>query len=161
MKTLIVAIGLFSAFSAVAGQPFEVEFDGAGQFDADRVYSGIFTATGAINTQGTVIDSPAFTGAAIHLTRTMVTSDGESIVLKVNANHVSGAHVIPAWCPPPSSIPPETFLFPQSGNWEVVAGSGKYSQFQGTGSWVTWVVLAAIGQPVAAYDCMVGTVHTL
>jgi len=86
----------------------------------------------------------------------MTTPDGNSIVLEINANHVAGSNAVPTWCSPPETIPPGTFLFPESGNWRVLYGTGKFASVQGTGAWATWVSLVRVGQPVAASDCMAG-----
>jgi hypothetical protein len=154
---LIAAVALLSGSLVMASPPVEVRIDSGGQFDINRIYSGAFSASGAINTQGTLTDSPRFSGQAIHVMRTMITSDRETLVLELNANHVKGWNVVPTWCLPPATIPSGTVLVPESGNWKVLSGTGKYAPLQGTGSWAAWVVFdPALGLPVSATDCMAG-----
>ena len=159
MKNLISAFLLLWGVQAVAGAPSAVWIDSAGEFDASRVYSGQFVASGAIDAQGTVADSPHFPGQSIHIIRTMVTSGGEYLVLEINANHVKGLNVVPDWCPAPETIPTGAVLVPESGNWRVLYGTGKYSALTGTGSFATWVVLdPAAVMPLSATECMDGGV---
>jgi hypothetical protein len=154
---LIASAGLLWGSLAMASPPVEVRIDSGGQFDINRIYSGAFSASGGFNTQGTVTDSPRFTGQAIHVMRTIVTSDRESVVFELNANHVKGWNVVPNWCAPPATIPSGTVLVPESGNWKVLSGTGKYAPLQGTGSWAAWVVVDPVqGLPVSATDCMAG-----
>jgi hypothetical protein len=156
-RILIAAVALLWGSSLMASPPVEVRIDSGGQFDINRIYSGVFSASGAITTQGTVIDSPRFTGQAIHVMRTLVTSDRETMVLELNASHIKGLHVVPTWCLPPATIPSGTVLVPESGNWKVLSGTGKYAPLMGTGSWASWVVFdPALGRPVSATDCMAG-----
>jgi hypothetical protein len=162
MKNLLAAIAFISSLQATASTPIDVWIDTAGQFDANRIYSGGFAASGAIEAQGSVTDAPRFTGAAIHITRTMITSDSEHLVFEINANHVKGLHAVPDWCPLPETIPSGTVLVPESGSWKVTYGTGKYAALKGTGSWAAWVVLdlsSGIPVPVSAYDCMQGKVQ--
>jgi len=162
MKLLIVAIALLLALPAAANPPVAVWIDTAGQFDANRQFSGVFTASGAIEAQGSVIDSPRFAGASIHITRNLTTSDNEHLVFEINANHVKGLHVVPDWCPPPETIPSGTVLVPESGNWKALYGTGNYAALKGTGSWAAWVVVSfesGIPAPVSANECMEGKVQ--
>ena len=160
MRSLIVAIALLWSLQAVAGTPMEVSIDTEGQFDANRIYSGTFIAVGAIDAQGSLVDSPRFSGAAIHITRTMLTSDGEYLGFDINANHVKGSQAVPSWCPPPETMPSGTVLVPESGNWMVLYGTGKYTTLKGTGSWASWVTLdLASGLPVSANECLDGKVQ--
>jgi hypothetical protein len=61
---------------AVANPPAAVWIDSQGTFDANRVFSGIFTASGGITDQGVETDSPIFVGRAVRITRLMTTSSG-------------------------------------------------------------------------------------
>jgi hypothetical protein len=160
VRTLTAVIAFLLSLPVSGSTPIEVWFDNAGTFDANRILSGVFTASGAFDAQGSQIDSPRFTGQAIHITRTMLTTDGEQLVIAVNANHVTGIRVVPVWCAPPETIPPGTLLFPESGNWRVLSGTGKFAGLNGTGSWASWVVFdPVLGLPVSATECMDGKVQ--
>jgi hypothetical protein len=160
MKNVLWTVVLLAAVPAVAGPPAPLWIQSSGAFDANRIYSGTFVGTGAISDRGTLVDSPNFKGAAIHVVRTMTTSGRESITLEINGNHVSGSYVLPTWCPPPAVIPAGTVLVAEGGNWRLLSASGKYAGLQGGGAWATWVVVdPALSQPLTASDCLSGQVH--
>jgi hypothetical protein len=160
MKKLILASAMLVGLPALASPPVEVWFETSGEFDANLILSGSFVSAGAFDEQGSLVDSPIFNGVSIHVTRTMTTSGGDIIVMEINGNHVTGSQVIPTWCAPPTSLPPGTFLFPESGNWRVLYGTGSHASLKGNGSWATWVAVdQATGSPRTANECMSGTVH--
>jgi hypothetical protein len=162
MKALILTVGLLTALPAAAERPMDLSIQSVGTFDAARVYSAVFTASGAIADQGNAIYYGVYTGEEVHITDLMTTSSGDYITLAINGNHVAGGENPPTWCPPPSAIPPGAVLRPQVGNWTVVTGTGKYSTFQGTGSWAAWVVFdVALSKPLWAKDCLTGHVHDI
>ncbi|MBO9716285.1 MAG: hypothetical protein J7507_05615 [Pseudoxanthomonas sp.] len=145
---------------AAWGAPKELEIRTKGQFDANLILTGSFTATGAINAQGTIADSPRFKGQSIHINRTMTTADGETILLAINSNHVVGTNTHEAdWCPRPETVPPGTELFPEVGNWTAKGGTGKYAALKGTGKWASWVVRDPNSRPLTAQECFSGQVQ--
>jgi hypothetical protein len=160
MKNVMFAVLLLLTFSAWASPPVAIRFESEGQFDPNLIYTATFTASGAIVNQGNLIDFPRYAGAAIHVNRTMNTSDGKTLIFRINANHVKGSRVVPTWCSPPATIPSGTFLVPETGDWELLSATGSYAALKGTGSWAAWVVIdPALGRPVAATDCMAGKVQ--
>jgi hypothetical protein len=160
MKRLIVALALLIALPVTAGPPEAVWMDVATTFDANRIASGTFTATGAISDQGTFVDTPKFVGAAIHLTRLLITAGGEYITIEINGNHVAGSNVPPTWCPAPPPVP-GTVLVPEFGTWRIISGTGPYATLQGTGAWATWVTASGAFQPLSAKECLSGLVQYL
>jgi hypothetical protein len=158
MKSSITAVVLLVTLPVAADKPRPLWIDSTGTFDANRVLSGSFTVSGAIDDHGTELDTPVFNGKAIHITRLMSTSGGEYITLAIDGNHVSGSNVPPTWCPqPPTS--PGTFLVPETGNWTIISGTGQYAMLQGAGAWGTWVTVDLSFRPLSAKECLVGQVH--
>lgn len=160
MKRLIAAILLLAALPVTAGPPVAVWMDVVTIFDANRIASGTFTATGAIDEQGTFIDTPKFLGAAVHVTRLLSTSGGEFITIEINGNHVAGSNVAPTWCPAPPTVP-GTVLVAEIGHWKIVSGTGPYATLQGTGAWASWVTTTPSFQPLSAKECLSGTAQYL
>ena len=136
----LLAVAALTSLAAFAGEPGQLRVQITGQFDANRMFSGVFSTSGALNALGSVVDSPRPTGTAIHV-RTMTTSDSESLVFNVQADQVAESVAVPTWCAPPASVPAAAFLLPQVGNWTARNGTGKYAAIQGTGSWAAWVVV--------------------
>jgi hypothetical protein len=158
--TALLAVAALASSVAFAGEPGQLRVQITGQFDANRMFSGVFSTTGALNALGSVVDSPRPTGNAIHVVRTMTTSDSESLVFNVTADQIAESVAVPIWCAPPASVPAAAFLLPQVGNWNARNGTGKYAAIQGTGSWAAWIVVdSSLGRPVAATECMVGSVQ--
>jgi hypothetical protein len=158
MKKSIAALALLMTLPAAADKPRPLWIDSVGTFDANRVFSGSFTVSGAINDNGTELDTPVFNGAAIHITRLMTTSGGEYITLAINGNHVSGTNVPPNWCPQPP-VSPGTLLFAETGNWTILSATGQYAMLQGTGAWGSWVTVDPSFGPLSAKDCLIGQMH--
>ena len=71
----LALVALLLIPSAWAGKPEKVDIRTMGTFDANLILSGTFTATGAINVEGTLVDSPRFKGQSIHIDRTMTTAE--------------------------------------------------------------------------------------
>ena len=158
--TALLVVAALTSLAAFASEPGQLRVQITGQFDANRMFSGVFSTSGALTALGSVVDSPRPTGPAIHVVRTMTTSDSESLVFNVQADQVAETVALPAWCAPPASVPAAAFLFPQVGNWTARNGTGKYAAIQGTGSWAAWVVVdSSLGRPVAATECMVGSLQ--
>ena len=65
MRTIVVAIALLTGLPVVvmAGPPMAVGIVSSGTFDANRIYSAVFTASGAIDDEGNLIDVSILTGA--------------------------------------------------------------------------------------------------
>jgi hypothetical protein len=157
MKHLLACAALLIALPVSAETPLDVQINTTGTFDANLVYSGTYTASGAISEVGAQVDTPVFTGAAFHVTRLLSTTKGHYIAIAINSNHVSGEKVSPPdWCPPPPT-PNGTYLFREGGNWTIAYGTGPYALLQGTGTRVAWVVVdAVLNIPVAATECLLG-----
>jgi len=153
-----VFFGLLAA-SALAEKPRDVRIDTLGTFDANRVLIATFTASGAINELGSVLDTPRFVGQAVNVSRLLTTAHGDYISIAINLTHIAGLHRSPPdWCAPPPS-PEGTLLFSQPGNWRVVSGTGPYSMLAGGGSFEAWIVFdAASFTPLAAKECLIGGV---
>jgi hypothetical protein len=158
LRTLSIAIAFLavSTVSAAAQRSGEIVIDGSGVF-INRIFSGAFTVSGAVNDHGTEADTPDFTGhGGVHITRVMTMSGGEQITLSVNGSHaIPGAR--PSDCPQPSTAPGET-LSSTSGGWSIESGTGRYSELRGSGQWVAWVIHNANG-PRAAKECLTGRVR--
>ena len=158
--TALLAVAALTSCAAFAGEPGQLRVQITGQFDANRVFSGVFSISGDVNALGNVVDSPRPTGTAIHVVRTMTTSDSESLVFDVKAEYVAETLAVPTWCALPASVPAAAILLPQVGSWTARNGTGKYAAIQGTGSWAAWIVVdSRLGRPVAATECMVGSVQ--
>jgi hypothetical protein len=162
MKRLIPSLMLLFVLPVTGDTPDAVFMDFAVTFDANRIASGTFTATGAISDHGTFIDTPRPGGGlAIHGLRLMTTSAGEYITIKLNATFVNdGSKNPPTWCPAPPPVP-GTNLVSLVGTMQIVSGTGPYATLQGTGAWATWVTAAGPMQPLSAKECFSGTVHYL
>ena len=157
----LALVALLLIPSAWAGKPEKVDIRTMGTFDANLILSGTFTATGAINVEGTLVDSPRFKGQSIHIDRTMTTADGATIALRINANHVTGTgQPDPAWCARPATIPPGMELFTETGNWQVKNGTGKYAALSGEGPWASRVIRdKSTKRPFSAQECFSGTMQ--
>lgn len=160
MKRFTPALVLLIALPVTAGPPEAVWMDVATTFDANRIASGTFTATGAIGDQGAFVDTPNFVGTAIHITRLLSTAGGEYITIAINGNHVAGSNVTPTWCPAPAPVP-GTLQVAEIGTWKIVSGTGPYATLQGTGAWASWVTAAGAFQPLSAKECLSGKVQYL
>ena len=157
---IALAAAALTSLAAFAGEPGQLKVQITGQFDANRILSGVFSTSGALNALGSVVDSPRPSGTTIHVVRTLTTSDSESLVFDVKADHVAESVAVPIWCAPPASVPAAALLLPQVGNWTARNGTGRYAALQGTGSWAAWIVVeSGLGRPVAATECMVGSVQ--
>lgn len=159
MKALLTAIAILSSLHAVAGTPaqipLQVSIDVNGEFDADGVFSGEFVAGGIIDAEGTVVDSARFPGLPAHITRTMLTANGEYLVFDIDTTQVKGMQGVGNWCAPPETISSGTVLLPESGTWILVSGTGKYANQQRSGAWSSYVVFdLELGLPLSAKECM-------
>lgn len=159
MKALLTAIAFLSSLHAAASTPvripLQVSIDVNGDFDAYGVFSGEFVASGIIDAEGSVVDSPRFPGSAAHITRTMLTSNGEYLVFDIDTTRSSEALALSNSCAPPQAVASGTVLLPESGTWNLVSGTGKYANLQRSGSWSSYVVLdLELGVPVSATECM-------
>lgn len=161
MKALLLAASTLVGMStALAGTPSDLWMQTTGMFDGNHILSGSFTSTGAIERQGSFVDSPRLAGQSIHIVRSMTTSKGEYITIEINSNHVKGTANPPSWCPLPPSMPPGAMLAPQAGSWVMTSVSGLLPVWQGTGSWASWVVYDPnLGLPVSATECLSGKVQ--
>jgi len=111
MRKFCLAIVILFAVPALAEKPSDVHINAAGTFDANRVLTGTFTASGAINELGSLVDTPRFAGQAVHISRLLTTSHGDYITIAINLTHVAGFNVEPPdWCPPPPT-PEGTMVF--------------------------------------------------
>jgi len=157
MKKVILGLLASWTVTVLAGQPNDVRIDVTGTFDANRIFIGTFTASGAFDELGSVQDTPNFVGQAVHISRLMTTASGEFIVVEINTTHVAGLHVTPPdWCAPPP-LPPGALLFYQTGSWKVAYGTGPYSLLQGNGKRATWLLFDSVSlAPIAATECLIG-----
>ena len=162
MRQIILVFLLTFSMPLLADKPSDIRINVIGTFDANHVLSGTFTASGFVNELGSLLDTPLFSGQAIHISRLLTTSHGEYITIEINANHIAGLNVTPPdWCPPPPT-PEGTLLFFQTGNWRVVSGTGPFSLLSGTGSRASWVLLdAGSFTPIAATECLIGKVKNV
>jgi hypothetical protein len=159
------ALIVLLAPAAAAGPSADLEIRTMGQFDANLVLTGTFTATGAFKADGTLVDSPRFKGQSIHINRTMTASDGGTILLAINSNHVSGIKTVDEavrkeaeWCERPA-VPPGKELFPEVGHWTAKGGTGKYAGLKGEGKWASWVIREPSVRPLTAQECFSGQVQ--
>jgi hypothetical protein len=163
MKQIIAVLALLVGIPVLADviRGPDVRFDFTGTFDANRVFSGTFTASGGVNEVGTAVDDHRFSGDAIHITRLLTTSHGDYITIQINTNHAAGSNAAPpAWCPAPPT-PAGTTLFFEVGNWRVVSGTGVYALLNGTGDRAAWYILEGTGAPLAATECLIGQVQSV
>ena len=158
MRQVLLVFLIFVASPLFAEKPTDIQINVTGMFDANIILSGTFTASGVLDEMGSFVDSPRYTGNAVHVSRLLTTLHGEYITLEMIFTHVATPNTVPPdWCPP-LPTPDGTLLFFQEGSWKVVSGTGPYALLKGNGSRAGWALLDSTSfVPVAAKECLKGT----
>ena len=155
VPAVLALLGAASPVQASTPQPVNVSVAGVYTVTGQdtRINNGTFEATGAINDAGSTYDEDTLYGEAVHVDRTMTTFAGDTIFVEINANHASGSHQWPDWCPIPPPVDGTTEA-QVVGHFQIDSGTGQYSGVTGNGEVAVTVYLDNnSGLPLNSVEC--------